>query len=229
MTGPDFRAVYETNPEYLKKLVPRLRVLARSSPDDKYVLVNALQEIGDVVGVTGDGTNDAPALKLSNVGFAMNTGTDIAKGAAHMILIDDNFATVVAAIRWGRAVNDNIRKFLQFQLTVNVAGVLITFIGAMSSDNNEEPLKPVQLLWLNLIMDTLASLALATEHPEDASLDRPPVFLQAPLMSRKMKTFVFGHGFFQVAIMLILIFEGHITFDCTDIGSCASKGGTVVN
>eukprot|EP00760_Papus_ankaliazontas_P014433 PhM_4_TR16080/c6_g1_i1/m.38354/K01537/E3.6.3.8; Ca2+-transporting ATPase len=148
MTGPEFRDVYENTPEALFEIVPRLRVLARSSPHDKHVLVDTLQQLGEVVGVTGDGTNDAPALKLANVGFAMNTGTDIAKGAAHMILMDDNFATVVAAIKWGRAVNDNVRKFLQFQLAVNFAGVLLTFVGAISSDNNEEPLKPVQLLWL---------------------------------------------------------------------------------
>eukprot|EP00760_Papus_ankaliazontas_P014439 PhM_4_TR16080/c6_g2_i1/m.38362/K01537/E3.6.3.8; Ca2+-transporting ATPase len=97
MTGPEFRRMYEENPAKLADIVPRLRVLARSSPQDKYILVHLLQEAGEVVGVTGDGTNDAPALKLSNVGFAMNTGTDIAKGAAHMILMDDNFATVVAA------------------------------------------------------------------------------------------------------------------------------------
>ena len=105
--------------------------------------------------------------------------------------------------------------------------MLITFVGALSSDNNEEPLKPVQLLWLNLIMDTLAALALATEHPEEKSLLRPPVYLQAPLMSYPMRAFVIIHGTFQFIIMMVVIFIGHKIFDCTDISGCSSHGGTI--
>eukprot|EP00759_Apiculatamorpha_spiralis_P029247 PhF_6_TR31493/c0_g1_i2/m.46338/K05850/ATP2B; Ca2+ transporting ATPase, plasma membrane len=227
MTGPEFIKMHDENRIELLERLPRLRVLARSSPNDKKVLVGMLQELGDVVGVTGDGTNDSKALKMSNIGFAMNTGTDIAKGSAHMILMDDNFASVVTAIRWGRAVNDNIGKFLQFQLTVNFAGCLITFIGALGSEHNEEPLKPVQLLWLNLIMDTLAALALATERPDDRSLLRHPVFLQAPLISRKMLKFVVVHGSVQLAIMITLIWVGHEWFDCTSSeAQCKKDGGT---
>ncbi|MDP2058583.1 MAG: HAD-IC family P-type ATPase, partial [Flavobacteriaceae bacterium] len=178
MTGEAFRKMYKEDKAALLELLPKLRVLARSSPQDKYILVGLLQELGEVVGVTGDGTNDAPALKLADVGFAMQIGTDIAKGASDMVLLDNNFASVVNAIRWGRAVNDNIRKFLQFQLSINVAGVLLTLIGSLASSTSKEPFNPVMLLWLNLIMDTMAALALATERPEEACLKRDPVFKQ---------------------------------------------------
>jgi Ca2+-transporting ATPase len=195
--------------------------MARSSPSDKHILVGLLQEIGEVVGVTGDGTNDAPALKLADVGFAMNTGTDIAKGAADMVLVDDNFASVVNAIRWGRAVNDNIRKFLQFQLSINVAGVFLTLVGSLASETSKEPFTPVQLLWLNLIMDTMAAIALATETPEEACLTRPPVYKQAPLISNKMWAFIITHGSWQFAMILTIMFVGHDWFNTIEVpGSC---------
>jgi len=220
MTGPDFRKMYKENKEELLTLLPRLRVLARSSPNDKYVLVGMLQDdVGEVVGVTGDGTNDAPALKLADVGFAMNTGTDIAKGAADMVLLDDNFATVIAAIKWGRTVNDNIKKFLQYQLAINFAGVGLTIVGALASPTSKEPIAPVQLLWLNLIMDTLAALSLATERPEDACLERLPVYKQAPLITRRMFAFISIHGVYQFTLILIVLFVGHKWFDTIDFRS----------
>jgi Ca2+-transporting ATPase len=227
MTGPDFREMYRKDKQGLIDLLPRLRVLARSSPNDKFVLVGLLQdEHGEVVGVTGDGTNDAPALKLADVGFAMNTGTDIAKGAADMVLIDDNFATVVTAIRWGRAVNDNIKKFLQYQLAINFAGVGLTIIGSLASSNSKEPLAAVQLLWLNLIMDTLAALSLATELPEDACLTRLPVYKQAPLITNKMRAFIGIHGVYQLTIVLLVLFLGHEWFETSESSeSCKEVGG----
>eukprot|EP00672_Neobodo_designis_P017334 CAMPEP_0174828106 /NCGR_PEP_ID=MMETSP1114-20130205/1142_1 /TAXON_ID=312471 /ORGANISM="Neobodo designis, Strain CCAP 1951/1" /LENGTH=1132 /DNA_ID=CAMNT_0016061815 /DNA_START=46 /DNA_END=3444 /DNA_ORIENTATION=- len=228
MTGPDFREMYRTNKEELIDLLPRLRVLARSSPTDKFVLVGLLQdEHGEVVGVTGDGTNDAPALKLADVGFAMNTGTDIAKGASDMVLIDDNFATVVTAIKWGRSVNDNIKKFLQYQLAINAAGVLLTIIGSLASEKSKEPIAPVQLLWLNLIMDTLAALSLATERPEERSLTRLPVYKQAPLITNKMRAFIGIHGVYQLTIVLLILFLGHRWFEFSESAeSCKEVGGT---
>ena len=217
MEGKDFRELYEKDRLKFLEQLPRLRVLARSSPQDKYVLVKSLKdELGEVVAVTGDGSNDAPALKRSNVGFAMNTGTDIAKRAADMVLLDDNFASVVNAIKWGRAVNDNIRKFLQFQLSINIGGVFLTIVGSLASKESKEPFTAVQLLWLNLIMDTLASLALATERPEDASLKRKPVFKQSPLMSYKMRIFVGVHALFQSTIILLIMFLGHKWFNLVE-------------
>jgi len=120
------------NIEAFKKIRKHLRVLARSRPEDKYLLVTGLRELGDVVAVTGDGTNDAPALKKADVGFAMGiTGTDVAKHAADIIIMDDNFASIVKACLWGRNIYDNIRKFLQFQLTVNVVALIVAVIGSI--------------------------------------------------------------------------------------------------
>jgi Ca2+-transporting ATPase len=190
-----------------------------------------------VVGVTGDGTNDAPALKLAHVGFAMKTGTDIAKGAADMVLLDDNFATVVTAIKWGRSVNDNIRKFLQFQLTINVSGVMLTVVASLISASSKPPFTPVQLLWLNLIMDTLAALALATESPEEESLLRRPVYMDSPLVSRRMWTFIAVHASWQFLIIILLHSGAHDWFNIIENDDiCASSAidkriinGTFVN
>ena len=236
MTGPDFREMFRNEKDKLIELLPRLRVLARSSPNDKYVLVGMLQdEHGEVVGVTGDGTNDAPALKLADVGFAMNSGTDIAKGASAMVLIDDNFATVITAIKWGRSVNDNIKKFIQYQLAINAAGVWLTIIGSLASSTSKEPIAPVQLLWLNLIMDTLAALSLATERPEEASLTRLPVYKQAPLITNKMRAFIGLHGTYQFIIVMLILFLGHKWFDtkeqfedeCTRVGGVWDSETTI--
>ncbi len=136
-------------------------MLARSRPEDKYALVTGLKERGEVVAVTGDGTNDAPALKKADVGFAMGiAGTEVAREAAAIILLDDNFNSIVKAVLWGRNIYDSIRKFIQFQLTINIVAVFITIIG--SALLKQQILAPIQMLWINLIMDTLASLALAT-------------------------------------------------------------------
>lgn len=150
-----------------------MRVLARCSPADKYSIVEALKKYTDeIVAVTGDGTNDAPALRAANVGFAMNDGTQIAKEAADIILVDNNFASTVSAALWGRNVYANIARFLQFQLTVNLVAVITAAGGAIAS--TESPLTTVQMLWVNLIMDSLASLALATGSPDPALLDEEP-------------------------------------------------------
>jgi magnesium-transporting ATPase (P-type) len=220
MTGIDFRQMFNEDKAGLLELLPRLRVLARSSPQDKHILVGLLQELGEVVGVTGDGTNDAPALKLANVGFAMHIGTDIAKGAADMVLLDNNFASVVNAVKWGRSVNDNVRKFLQFQLTINIGGVLLTVVGSLASNTNKEPFTPVQLLWLNLIMDTLAALALATERPDDALLHQLPVFKQSPLISNRMKSFILSHALLQVCVIFVHVFSSYSWLETIE-GNCS--------
>jgi P-type Ca2+ transporter type 2B len=173
------------NKEVFYKIWKELAVLARSRPEDKYLLVTGIRELGDIVAVTGDGTNDAPALKKADVGFAMGiTGTDVAKHAADIILLDDNFASIVKACMWGRNIYDNIRRFLQFQLSVNIVALATAFVG--SCILRESPLQPIQLLWVNLIMDSLGSLAEATEPPTLKLLDRPPQSRDEYIISHTM-------------------------------------------
>ncbi|XP_068930728.1 plasma membrane calcium-transporting ATPase 4 isoform X2 [Petaurus breviceps papuanus] len=201
----------------LDKIWPKLRVLARSTPTDKHTLVkgiidSTLGEHRQVVAVTGDGTNDGPALKKADVGFAMGiAGTDVAKEASDIILTDDNFTSIVKAVMWGRNVYDSISKFLQFQLTVNVVAVIVAFTGACFTQDS--PLKAVQMLWVNLIMDTFASLALATEPPTEALLLRKPYGRDKPLISRTMMKNILGHAIFQLCIIFTLLFFGEKFFD----------------
>jgi Ca2+-transporting ATPase len=202
MEGPAFRKLSKTE---MDQMIPRLQVLARSSPKDKQILVRRLKELGETVAVTGDGTNDAPALKTADVGFSMGiSGTEVAKEASAIILMDDNFKSIVKAMMWGRAVNDAVKKFLQFQLTVNITAVLLTFITAVSSADEESVLTAVQLLWVNLIMDTMAALALATDPPTESILDRKPDPKSAPLISITMWKMIIGEAIFQLAITLLL-------------------------
>ncbi len=160
------------NKEKFEKMIRKLCVIARSQPSHKYCLVTGLRELEHVVAVTGDGTNDAAALSKADVGFAMNNGTDIAKEASDIIITDNNFTSIVQSVLWGRNVYDNIRRFLQFQLSVNVVACTLVFIGSVSGA--ESPLSAIQMLWVNMIMDSLGSLALATESPHRGLLDRPP-------------------------------------------------------
>lgn len=155
-------------------MTKELCVLARSSPEDKFKLVTGLKQLEKCVAVTGDGTNDAPALRAAHVGLAMNlVGTDVAKEAADIMLLDDNFVSIITAVKWGRNIYDSIRKFIQFQLTVNIVALILCFLGSVIL--NKSPLTSVQMLWVNLIMDTFAALALATEPPSDEVLKRDPV------------------------------------------------------
>ncbi|KAG8525104.1 Plasma membrane calcium-transporting ATPase 4, partial [Galemys pyrenaicus] len=207
----------EVEQEKLDKIWPKLRVLARSSPTDKHTLVKGIIDstIGEqrqVVAVTGDGTNDGPALKKADVGFAMGiAGTDVAKEASDIILTDDNFTSIVKAVMWGRNVYDSISKFLQFQLTVNVVAVIVAFTGACITQDS--PLKAVQMLWVNLIMDTFASLALATEPPTDSLLKRRPYGRNKPLISRTMMKNILGHAVYQLTVIFSLVFAGEKFFD----------------
>ncbi|CAK5044484.1 unnamed protein product [Meloidogyne enterolobii] len=202
--------------EKLDLVWPKLRVLARAQPTDKYILVKGiidskLSANREVVAVTGDGTNDGPALKKADVGFAMGiAGTDVAKEASDIILTDDNFTSIVKAVMWGRNIYDSIAKFLQFQLTVNVVAIVIALVGALAIQDT--PIKAVQMLWVNLIMDTLASLALATEPPTEDLLKRKPYGRTSPLISRTMMKNIIGHAIYQLTVLFTLIFAGHKLF-----------------
>eukprot|EP00741_Cyanophora_paradoxa_P022040 tig00021433_g21276.t1 len=219
MEGPDFRKL---SPEEMDAILPKLQVLARSSPNDKFVLVNRLRTLGEVVAVTGDGTNDAPALKEADVGLAMGiSGTEVAKEAADVILMDDNFTSIVKAVMWGRCVYDNIRKFVQFQLTVNVCALTVAFISAVTGKGR--PLKPIQLLWVNLIMDTLGALALGTEKPTPLLLKRKPYGRFEPLISREMWKHILGQALYQVTVQFVLLYAGSSLFKHDICAHCVHK------
>ncbi|KIV88341.1 calcium-translocating P-type ATPase, PMCA-type [Exophiala mesophila] len=206
MEGPIFRKLSR---KQLKQVIPRLQVLARSSPEDKKRLVQTLKDLKETVAVTGDGTNDAPALKTADVGFSMGiAGTEVAKEASAIILMDDNFASIVKAISWGRTVNDAVKKFLQFQITVNITAVFLTFISAVASSDESSVLTAVQLLWVNLIMDTFAALALATDPPTASILRRRPEPRTAPLINLTMWKMIIGQSIYQLVVTLILNFAG---------------------
>lgn len=201
MEGPEFRAMSDAD---LRPKLADLAVLARSVPSDKHRLVSLLKTQGEVVAVTGDGTNDAPALHVADVGFAMGqTGTEVAKEASDIVLLDDNFASIVSAIRWGRGIFQNIRKFLQFQLTVNVVALSTAILAAIFGYGM--PLNTIQLLWVNLIMDTLAALALATEPPTPQLLAHKPHGRHAPLITRGMAASIVSIGLFMVALLMGLL------------------------
>ncbi|KAL4401455.1 plasma membrane calcium transporter [Malassezia pachydermatis] len=204
--GPVFRQLSRND---LMELAPHLHILARSSPEDKKTLIDTLKSMGEVVGVTGDGTNDGPALKSANVGFSMGiAGSEVAKEASDIILLDDNFSSIVSAIKWGRCVNDAVRKFLQFQLTVNVVAVVVTFVSAVSTSDESSVLTAVQLLWLNLIMDTLAALALATDPADPKSLNRKPSRVTAPLISADMWKQIAVQSAYQIILIFVLYYRG---------------------
>jgi len=224
MEGPVFRGLTE---EERNEVVPYLQVLARSSPEDKKVLVETLKRQGQVVGVTGDGTNDGPALKTANVGFSMGiAGTEVAKEASDIILMDDNFASIVSAIIWGRCVNDSVRKFLQFQISVNITAVLITFITAVASEEETSALTAVQLLWINIIMDTFAALALATDRATRSLLNRRPDPKSAPLFTLDMSKMIIGQAIYQTIVVLVFHFAGPTIYH---LGANDTKGHSQLN
>ncbi|XP_068662451.1 putative calcium-transporting ATPase 11, plasma membrane-type [Aristolochia californica] len=203
--GPDFQS---KSPQEMRELIPKIQVMARSLPLDKHTLVTQLRKMfGEVVAVTGDGTNDAPALHEADIGLAMGiAGTEVAKENADVIIMDDNFSTIVNVAKWGRAVYRNIQKFVQFQLTVNVVALALNFASACVIGKG--PLTAVQLLWVNMIMDTLGALALATEPPNDELMKRPPVVRGADFITRTMWRNIIGQSIYQLAVLGLLMFDG---------------------
>ncbi|KAI3777163.1 hypothetical protein L1987_46959 [Smallanthus sonchifolius] len=207
--GPDFR---EKSLKELLEIIPKIQVMARSSPLDKHTLVKHLRTtFGEVVAVTGDGTNDAPALHEADIGLAMGiAGTEVAKESADVIILDDNFSTIVTVAKWGRSVYVNIQKFVQFQLTVNIVALIVNFTSACLTGS--APLTAVQLLWVNMIMDTLGALALATEPPNDELMKRAPVGRKGNFISNVMWRNIFGQSVYQFAVIWLLQSKGKSFF-----------------
>ncbi|KAL6598431.1 hypothetical protein ACP70R_046130 [Stipagrostis hirtigluma subsp. patula] len=205
--GKTFRALSDLERE---EAADKILVMGRSSPNDKLLLVKALMKRGHVVAVTGDGTNDAPALHEADIGLSMGiAGTQVAKESSDIIILDDNFASVVRVVRWGRSVYANIQKFINFQLTVNIAALIINVV--MAARSGDMPLNAVQLLWVNLIIDTLGAIALASEPPTDHLMQRPPVGRREPLIRNTMWRNLIIMAFFQVLVLLITLdFGGKI-------------------
>lgn len=178
----------------VQQLLPQLRVVARALPTDKSRLVRVAQQMDHVVGMTGDGVNDAPALRLADVGFSMGSGTRVAKEAGDIVILDDNIASVCRAILYGRTIFRSIRRFLVFQLVMNFTAVAVSVAGPFLGV--ETPVTVIQMLWINLIMDTLAGLAFAGEAPQEALMEQPPIPRSAPVVTGEMKRQIAGLSFY---------------------------------
>ncbi len=190
LTGAEFRAMSD---EELLAKVKDIEVLARAEPMDKLRFVQTLQKAGEVVAVTGDGTNDAPALKNADVGLSMGkTGTEVAREASDIVILDDSFPTIASAVWWGRALYENIQRFLQFQLTINIGACVLVFLAPLLG--LPAPFTIIQLLWINIIMDTLAALALCSEAPYRGLLDKKPIPKTAKIITKSMWFNIIGMG-----------------------------------
>ena len=210
ITGPEFAALTD---EQLLQRVPELKIIARARPMDKKRLVETLQRLNQVVAVTGDGTNDAPALRAAHVGLSMGDGTSVAKEASDITIIDNSFASIGKAVMWGRSLYQNIQRFLLFQLTVNVTACLIVLIGAFMG--TESPLTVTQMLWINLIMDTFAAMALASLPPSESVMHDRPRDRHAFILTRPMYGEIVGVG----ALFFVLLFFFLLVFKHADISS----------
>lgn len=216
ITGPEFAAL--TDEEVMNRVLD-LKIIARARPMDKKRLVESLQKKGQVVAVTGDGTNDAPALKAAQVGLSMGDGTSVAKEASDITIVDNSFASIGKAVMWGRSLYQNIQRFLLFQLTVNVTACLIVLIGAFMG--TESPLTVTQMLWINLIMDTFAAMALASLPPSESVMADKPRNREAFILDRPMLSEIFGVGgfFFVMLFFFLLVFKHADVQSLTDMVS----------
>ena len=189
--------------EEVKRLLPSLRVVARALPNDKSRLVRLAQELNLVAGMTGDGINDAPALKKADVGFAMGSGTEVAKEAGDIVILDDNIASIAKAILYGRTIFKSIRKFIIFQLTMNLCAVGVSIIGPFIGIDT--PVTVIQMLWINIIMDTLAGLAFAGEPPLEEYMHEPPKRRDEPVLNRYMLSQIVCMGLFTIGLCVVFL------------------------
>ena len=210
ITGAEFAAM---NDAELLERIPHLRVISRARPLDKARLVNLLQQHGEVVAVTGDGTNDAPALKAAQVGLSMGDGTSVAKEASDITILDNSFSSIGKAVMWGRSLYLNIQRFILFQMTINVAACIIVLFGAFLGV--QSPLTVTQMLWVNLIMDTFAALALASLPPSQRVMNDPPRQRKANIITKEMARGIFGVG----GLFVLLLFGFIQYFKNEDITS----------
>lgn len=201
ITGPEFEALSD---EEAFKRVEHLKIMCRARPTDKQRLVQLLQKRGEVVAVTGDGTNDAPALNYAHVGLSMGTGTSVAKEASDITLLDDSFKSIATAVMWGRSLYQNIQRFILFQLTINVAALLIVLLGSIFG--HELPLTVTQMLWVNLIMDTFAAGALASLPPNTRVMESKPRRNNDFIINPKMRVNILSVGLLFVAVLIGLLF-----------------------
>ncbi|MBQ8915735.1 MAG: cation-translocating P-type ATPase, partial [Alistipes sp.] len=201
MTGPEFAAASD---EELLERIDELKILSRARPLDKQRLVQLLQRKGEVVAVTGDGTNDAPALNFANVGLSMGSGTSVAKEASDITLLDESFASIATAVMWGRSLYRNIQRFVLFQLTINFVAIVICLVSAIAG--SEMPLTVVQILWVNIIMDTFAAMAMASLPPSrEVMRDRPRPHNEF-IVTRSMGRMILGCGTAMIVVLLGMLF-----------------------
>lgn len=225
ITGPDFAALSESE---LDERVLDLKIISRARPMDKKRLVEALQKKNQVVAVTGDGTNDAPALRAAHVGLSMGDGTSVAKEASDITIVDNSFGSIGKAVMWGRSLYQNIQRFLLFQLTVNVTACFLVLFGAFMG--TESPLTVTQMLWINLIMDTFAAMALASLPPSESVMSDKPRDRNAFILNNKMLREIIGVGgfFFLMLLGLLYIFQHAEVCQLTDlIGLQLGEKGSV--
>lgn len=200
MKGVEFAAL--SDEEALKR-IKDLKVMSRARPLDKQRLVKLLQSQGEVVAVTGDGTNDAPALNFAQVGLSMGSGTSVAKEASDITLLDDSFRSIVTAVMWGRSLYKNIQRFVMFQLTINFTALLVVLIGAFSG--TALPLTVTQMLWVNIIMDTFAALALASLPADPKVMNEKPRPVSQFIITRPIWTSIVGYGTVFVLVLLAML------------------------
>jgi magnesium-transporting ATPase (P-type) len=227
MTGEEFRNIVGTmrkeldnegnakmciqNKNEFKQISNKLRVIGRAIPYDKHLLVVGLKELDKAVAVTGDGINDVDALRSASVGFAMGSGCSVAKDAADMVLMDDNFESTMKAVMWGRNIYTNVKRFVQFQVTVNFTALAVVFMTTILK--GDSALSIVQLLWINLIMDTFAALALATEIPRPSIIASPPTRKHDNILTPVVWRQIYGMSAYIILVMLFLTLFGKLMWD----------------